>query len=388
MSSDELRARLAARRTELVGRRLVVLAGGSSAERAVSLNSGRSVAAALLAAGHNVVLAEVPAEAPLMLQASPLDGAALPAAEVTGLALLGSSPQSKQVSAGDAPPVVISMLHGSDGENGTWQGLLQLLGLPHTSAGVKGSAVAMDKVLTKRLLEQLGVPTPRWAALAGKEVRHVAAARVQLCAKTDGFSLEMDPEAAVRLLDAQLELVAKPVSEGSSVGLLMFQNNDQGWVEATRHFTQFGDLLVEERIRGRELTLSIIGCGADATALPLIEIRPGDGVYDYEHKYTAGASQYICPAELDAQLAARIAADGLAIYRALELEPGARLDVLLDSAGNYYFLEANTLPGFTPTSLLPKAAQAAGISYVELLELLVLCGLERWEAAQGRRVDG
>jgi D-alanine-D-alanine ligase len=146
-------------------------------------------------------------------------------------------------------------------------------------------------------------------------------------------------------------------------------------------------MLVEERIHGRELTAGVIGPSREAVALPLVEIAPKQGFYDYTAKYTAGQSVYTCPAQIDAAATALIQRHALALYRELDLEPYARIDCLLDAAGRPWFLEANTLPGFTALSLLPQAAKAAGIEFGELLELLMLCALERHEA-QGRMRDG
>lgn len=359
MSLEALRSRLAARRAELHARRVLVLAGGSSAEREVSLSSGRAVAAALLDGDYRAALAEVAADSPLMLQLA--DGAQ----SLLALADGRSGVPAADPGGGQPVPIIVSMLHGTEGENGTWQGLLELLGLPHTSAGVKGSAVAMDKVLSKRLFESLGVPTPRWSVL-----------------------VEGSPAGFGHTLAGVHDLVAKPISEGSSVGLMFFSNTVEGWEQAQAQLAEFGSLLIEQRITGRELTLSIIGNPDEATALPLVEIRPRSGVYDYDSKYTTGASEYICPAEMDWLIAEEIQDLGLQVYLELDLAPCARFDLMLDAQGKFYFLEANTLPGFTPTSLLPKAAQAAGIGYSELLELLMLCGLERWERGFGYKRGG
>jgi D-alanine--D-alanine ligase len=367
VSLDALRRRTASRKTELQSRRIIVLAGGSSSEREVSLNSGLSVVAALQKSGYHAQLAEIDAKHPLLLRA---EAGSEDLLELTALCDTAQSGSDDVWSA--RPPLIVSMLHGSHGENGSWQGLLELLDLPHTSAGVKGSAVAMDKVISKRLFESLGVPTPSWTVLSSSasENSDQDAWRGQTSSKSLKAS----------------RLVGKPVSEGSSVGLLIFDNTPAGWEEARRHSRRHGELLVEEHISGRELTIAVLGPSGEASALPLVEIRPAGDVYDYEHKYTAGASEYICPADIDPRAAELIVEDSLLIYRSLSLEPCARMDLLLDQQGQWYFLEANTLPGFTQTSLLPKAAQAAGLTYTELIELLMLCALERWEGSRVREV--
>jgi D-alanine-D-alanine ligase len=331
---------------------VVVLAGGSSAEREVSLRSGEAVHAAAAQQGLAAELALVPMAAPLALGRLQA-GAAL-------RATAGSQHPVDVLSAAmtaSRPPIVFTTLHGAAGENGTWQGLLELLNVPYVSCGVRGSAVAMDKLLTKRIASQLGIRTPRWWVVRrGREHPRV-------------------PEYIT-------ELVVKPVAEGSSVGVCMTENSDTGWTAVAELSRQYDPLLVEQRIRGRELTLAVIGHAQDPIVLPLIEIKPRRGFYDYERKYTAGASDYECPAEVDPAVAGQIASDALKLYSELDLGPMSRFDILLDTEGRSWFLEVNTLPGFTETSLVPKAASAAGIDFDELLQLLMLCAVERWEGRQ------
>jgi D-alanine-D-alanine ligase len=349
---------LAARRTELLSHRVVVLAGGSSAEREVSLRSGNAVAGAASGQGYVTQFASVPASSPLALTEPPLPaglptGGAAPEMQPLPLVVLEAAAHAQRV------PVVLTTLHGADGENGTWQGLLELLNVPYVSAGVRGSAVAMDKLLTKRLCAQMGIPTPPWwIERRGKSCR-----------------ASVPPDVT--------DLVAKPVAEGSSVGVRMVTNDDAGWAEVAALSRRFDPLLIEQRIEGRELTQAVIGHWYEPAVLPLIEIKPREGFYDYDNKYTAGASEYVCPAAVDAAAADRISAGALTLYAELDLDPMARFDVILDRSGTPWFLEVNTLPGFTETSLLPKAARAAGVEFGELLEMLMLCALERWESKQG-----
>jgi D-alanine-D-alanine ligase len=249
-------------------------------------------------------------------------------------------------------------MHGAHGENGAWQGLLELLDVPFVSAGVKGSALGMDKIVTKRLFEQLGIPTPAWwIERRGQSCRSAIPVEVA-------------------------RLVAKPVAEGSSVGVEMAANDAAGWETIAQLNARFDPLLIEQRIDGRELTAALIGPSSEALALPLVEIKPGEDFYSYEAKY-GGVSNYECPAEIDGESARQIQAYAETVYREFELGPFARIDVLLDAQGQPWFLEANTLPGFTEHSLLPMAARAAGIEMGELLELLMLFALERWEGQHG-----
>jgi D-alanine-D-alanine ligase len=348
---------------------VVVLAGGGSSEREVSLVSGEAVARQLARLGYGAQMLELGADDISISRLLQPGAQTVPALD-TGAALQGRALSAE--SGGESPALfermrgvdlVFTTMHGARGENGAWQGLLELLGAPYVSAGVKGSAVAMDKLLAKYIMERLGVPTPRyWLALPGLGCRGEVPADVT-------------------------ELVAKPVDQGSSVGIEMVANDDAGWARIAEQVSRFGRMLVEERIHGRELTAGVIGPSREAVALPLVEIAPQHGFYDYIAKYTAGQSEYTCPAQIDAAAAALIQRHALTIYRELDLEPYARLDCLLDAAGQPWFLEANTLPGFTALSLLPRAAQAAGIEFGELLELLMLCALERHEL-QGRLRHG
>jgi D-alanine-D-alanine ligase len=362
LSLDALRGRLAQRRDVIRQLNVVVLAGGGSSEREVSLISGEAVARELAGLGCHARLLELgPDDISIsrMLQpAAPTDAAATPDA-----AALEAIAQAEQGGAGLAlfeqvrgVDMVFTTMHGARGENGAWQGLLELLGVPYVSAGVKGSAVAMDKLLAKYIMERLGVPTPRyWLARPGLACRADVPVEVT-------------------------ELVAKPVDQGSSVGIAMVGNDDAGWAEIATLTQRFGRMLVEERIHGRELTAGVIGHGDEAFALPLVEITPKRGFYDYTAKYTAGSSEYTCPAQVSATTTALVQRHALAVYRELDLAPYARIDCLLDVLGQPWFLEANTLPGFTALSLLPRSAKAAGISFGELLELLMLCAIERDEA--------
>jgi len=357
LSLIELRARLEQRRRELRTLRVAVLAGGGSSEREVSLRSGAAVLAALQSAGYDATLLQLGTDN-LSLEAAQDTAAQLPSASGTGgtavQTLAKTTPtDASAIAAIRSAGVVFTMLHGSLGENGAWQGVLELAGVPYVSAGVKGSALAMDKVVSKRLFEQLGVPTPRWWTIS-------------------------KAEPTPQVPESITELVAKPATEGSSVGIAMVENNAAGWERIAALAAQFDPLLVEERIRGRELTVGVIGTTDDPVALPIVEILAGNEFYDYDAKY-AGISKYECPAQVDADIAQRISEQALLMYRAFDLGPYARVDCLLSEDGTPYFLEANTLPGFTQHSLLPMAARAAGIEMDELLELLMLCAIERRE---------
>lgn len=364
MSLQALRARLEKRRAGLRAMPVAVVAGGGSSEREVSLVSGSAVADALAHAGYSAHLLPVS-----------LDDVSIDCALAGGGAERALPPGAEKAAAEPQPAggemalwdpgalvsrlrdsgVVFTTMHGSRGENGAWQGLLELIGVPYVSAGVKGSALGMDKLISKYVFERLGVPTPRfWVARGGTRVRQ-----------------DVPPEIA--------ELVAKPTDQGSSVGIEMVSNDEAGWRRVEELLLQYDPLLIEERIHGRELTAAVIGHSTEPMALPLVEIKPKRGFYDYQAKYTAGQSEYVCPADVPESLVVRVQGHAKTVYREFDLEPYARIDLLLDEQGAPWFLEANTLPGFTPLSLLPRAARAAGIEFGELLELLMLCAVERAE---------
>jgi D-alanine-D-alanine ligase len=292
--------------------KVAVLYGGRSAEREVSLMSGSGVLAALKSKG--------------------VDAHGFDPAE---------RPMDDLLREGFAR--VFIALHGRFGEDGTVQGALELLGLPYTGSGVMASAIAMDKVYTKRIWTTHGLPTPGFAlARSGEDVRAAA--------KRFG-----------------LPLAVKPSREGSTIGFTKVVSEDQcdaAYGIARRHDD---DVLCEQFVDGRELTIAILGSGAAARALPVIEIVAPAGNYDYQNKYFRDDTRYVCPAELPDALSARIREIALESFHALGCEGWARADVMLRRADSEPFLlEINTSPGMTGHSLVPMAAKAEGISYEDL----------------------
>jgi D-alanine-D-alanine ligase len=242
---------------------------------------------------------------------------------------------------------VFIALHGTYGEDGTVQSELESLSVPYTGCGVEASRVAFDKVLTKQRLVSAGVPT----------ARHVVVS---------------DPS-AVWPEGWNPPVVVKPVRQGSSVGL-RFVDQKTAWSEALRECLRHDtEALVEERIVGREVTIGIL----DGQALPVVEVRPKSGAYDYRSKYTAGETEYLCPAPFDSGVTSRLQAAGLAAFHAVDGRDYARVDVMVNSQGEPFVLEVNTLPGMTETSLLPKAAAAAGFSFPDLCRRMVELALAR-----------
>jgi len=306
---------------------VAVIAGGASSERQVSLTSGESVAQALDQARFEVRRYDPPVDlARLVAEAGELD-------------------------------VALVMLHGRGGEDGAMQGLLDLLGVPYQCAGVLGCALAMMKPFAKELYRLAGIPVAKDVVLSRGQAGAVDMAR--------GLGLPV---------------VVKPASEGSSFGVALVTRGAElaGAIEAAFRLDRV--VLVEELIQGREVTCGVIG-NQDPQPLPLVEIIPGDkyNFFDFEAKYTPGASREVCPAPLDEQATRQIQELGVKAHEALGLMGYSRSDFILKEDGPV-ILETNTIPGMTPTSLLPQAAAAAGMEMPAFLERLIALALERRQA--------
>jgi D-alanine-D-alanine ligase len=242
---------------------------------------------------------------------------------------------------------VFLALHGTYGEDGTVQSELEKLGVPYTGCAPEASRVGFDKFLTKERLVAAGVPSPRY-----------------LLIDSPGASWPMGWNPPV---------VLKPLRQGSSVGL-QFVERVADWSKALTEVLRYdSQVLMEERISGRETTVGILG----EQALPLVEVRPKTGIYDYQTKYTPGTTDYLCPAPFDEETTVRIQAAGLAAFQAIGGRDYARVDIIVRPEGEPVVLEVNTLPGMTETSLLPKAAAAAGLSYAALCQRMMHLALER-----------
>jgi len=292
---------------------IVVMLGGPSAEREVSLRSGAGVAKALRSLGHHIT------------EVDPKDGSfVLP----------------KKTDA------VFLALHGTFGEDGVVQQELEKLGVPYTGCDSEASRVAFDKVLTKQRCIEAGIPTAKFVVV--------------------------DSEKTPWPMGWQPPVVVKPVRQGSSVGL-QFVERVADWSDALREaFRYDSQLLAEEKIIGRETTVGIL---ADQ-ALPVVEVRPKSGGYDYRNKYTAGNTDYFCPADFDAATTRAIQQAALGAFRAIGGRDYSRVDVMVRATGEPIVLEVNTLPGMTETSLFPKAAAAAGMSYAELCQKMIQLALQ------------
>jgi len=307
-------------------RNIVLLAGGSSGEREVSLNSGENAAAALRAFGHQVI------------ELDPIDPAFI-------TALVGLEPD-----------VVFIALHGHGGEDGQIQGLLELLHIPYTGSGVLASALAMDKQKSKVFYRNAGIQTPDYIAVS---------------------------EAQTGLLAAQdfvgrygLPCVVKPAAEGSSIGITIVRTIDELPSALDRGFAVSKTLLVERFIAGTEVTVAVIG-NEELQALPVIEIVPlVSDFYDYEAKYADGGSDHIIPARLSSQMLSYIQSQAMLAHRVLGCSGMSRSDFIVDALGTAWIFETNTIPGMTATSLLPDSARHAGIEAGDLYTRIVEWGIE------------
>ena len=293
-----------------------VLFGGRSAEREVSLMSGSGVLAALQSQG---------------IDAHGFDPAQRSIAEL----------------AAEKFDRVFIALHGRYGEDGTLQGALEQLGIPYTGSGVMASAIGMDKIMSKRIWLSHGLPTPRFAKL---DAQHTSDENLQKV-----------------LAELGLPLMLKAPHEGSSIGIKKV-TEAAALRSSFDHCAKYDDeVLAEEFVSGRELTVPVLGRGRDAYALPIVEIRAPQGDYNFQNKYYSDETQYLCPAPLDEALTKRIQAIAVQAFNALGASGWARLDFMLRMADNEPFLlEINTSPGMTSHSLVPMAAKAAGKSYEEL----------------------
>jgi D-alanine-D-alanine ligase len=293
---------------------IALMLGGFSAEREVSLKTGAAAAKALRSLGHTVH------------ELDPKDDAWMLA---------------------PGTDVVFLALHGTYGEDGQVQARLEKLGVPYTGCGVEASRIAFDKVITKQRCVEAGVPTAKF--------------------------MVFDAPGATWPMGWQPPVVLKPVRQGSSVGLQFVDrvvDFAAALTEALRHDTQ---VLMEERIVGRETTVAIL----DGQALPVVEVRPKEGTYDYTNKYTAGRTEYFCPAPFEPQVTAAIQKAALGAFNAVGGRDYARVDVMVRANGEPVVLEVNTLPGMTETSLLPKAAAAAGIEYAQLCQRMLDLAMKR-----------
>lgn len=290
--------------------RIGVLLGGDSAERKISLKSGRAVRKALEEMGYETRAIDPSRRADLLST--------------------------------DVIDVAFVALHGRGGEDGVLQAILDQKKIPYTGSGPRGCRLSFDKVKAKAILRKKGIPTADYAVIDGRNWM-------------------------ARLKRLGEPIFIKPVDDGSSIGVFAVDDLQKSANMIKTALRKYGRLLAERKISGREFTVAVL----DGKALPVIELRPERSFYDYKAKYTKGLCNYLVPAPIDPKLAKRMQAIALDVHRALELEDVSRVDIMTDERGDPYVLEANAIPGLTEMSLLPKAARQSGISFGRLCEMLL-----------------
>ena len=307
--------------------RVAVLKGGGSLERQVSLRSGAQVEDALERLGHDVVAIDVGHDLVKRLRA-------------------------------EAPDVAFVAMHGRDGEDGTVQELLEILGIPYTASGVSACMRCADKVLSKHAMLDAGLPTPDFYSFTETAFKELGAAD------------------ALGTIEERLEfpIVVKPADQGSALGIRFARSPDDVPAALVAAFSYSQKVVLERHVHGRELAVSVLG----DDALPVVEAVPREeDFYDFAARYTIGRTEFVCPAELGEGLTERAQELALEVFRLLGCRGFARVDLMLEEAtGELYVLEVNAVPGLTETSLLPQAADAAGIDFDRLIERIVELALE------------
>ena len=315
----------------LAGKKIGVLCGGESEEREVSLKSGQAIYNALKEEGLDVVKIDVDGKVLKKIEREEID-------------------------------VAVLALHGGWGEDGTIQAVCKLMGIPFTSPDVLGSALALNKVIAKKIFKSEDIPTPPWKVISQDEITKEG--------YLDRFVKKLKEEFG-------LPVVLKPALQGSSVGLKVVKEK-MNLKSLIKESMKYGKcLLVEKYFRATEVTVGILGLGSDLEPLPVVEIVPKRGVYDFRSKYTQGETEYIVPARLPKKIYEKAQLLALRAFKALNLDIVARIDMLIGEDRNLYVLEANTNPGMTETSLLPKAALAAGYQFPELLRRMIELAIKR-----------
>lgn len=307
--------------------KILVLMGGYSEEREVSLRSGGAVLKALLNLGYNA----------------------------QGLDLNGDS--WKEITDIN-PDLVFVALHGKYGEDGTVQGMLEIMGIPYTGSGVVANAIGINKILTKKILSFEGIPTSPFMIIKKKQF------------------ISDDQNVAPIIEKIGLPMVIKAATQGSSIGTYIVHDQSNVLASMESAFSYDNEILIEKFIDGIEVTSTVIG-NETTEVLPLIEITSENEFYDFESKYTPGMCSHIIPARVDQSIQAKVAEISQRVYKALDCGGYARVDFIIDRSGNPFVLEINTIPGMTEMSLVPDAARAAGISFEELVERIVKMGLSK-----------
>ena len=342
---------------------IVVLAGGTSTERDISIVSGTGICKALRSKGHHAILVDIFCGTENVDWEDPFPE--VYDVEAAATAMVSANGQVKQMAAErksfwgpnvlalcDKAEMVFLGLHGMNGEDGRVQATFDLMGIPYTGAGYLSSGLAMNKMLTKTLFMSGGIPTPRSVALRAGDP-----------------ALGQTPEE----LGFTYPLVVKTCCGGSSVGVYIVHDEKEYEAALKDGFSYENTLLVEDYIEGEEYTVAVVA----GTAYPIVKISPIAGFYDYKNKYTAGSTIETCPAPLSEEQTRRMQETAVAAARVLGIDEYCRLDFMMDQTGDIYCLEANTLPGMTPTSLIPQEAAALGMDYPSLCEELIRVSIKK-----------
>ncbi len=336
--------------------KVLLLAGGDSSERKVSLDSGRAMYEAVKKLGYEAHVMD-PATGQSLLDS---DGNyLLEEAEKTDFREVAVDANMLPLELAKGEPsevdVVLICLHGGAGENGTIQCLLDLAGILYTGSSMRASAIAMDKAVTKRLAQSVKIPTAEYELVRVDQ--------------------EGKPDKSIAKLKGQfsLPLIVKPNDGGSTVGLTKLESWE-GFEKALADAAEeSSEVLIERYVQGRELTVAVL----DSEALPVVEIKPKKGLYDYEAKYTKGMSEYIVPAEIPRDVTEKLKRDAVTLYNLIGCEGLVRVDFMFDEDYDYFFLELNTLPGMTELSLSPMAAKEAGMEFHELIDRILKSALNK-----------
>lgn len=330
---------------------IAVLCGGSSGERNISLKSGRAVLGALKEKGHNVIAIDPALDQECKFD---LENIEIPTEPPTRDELL-RFPASNYIGAISSNylenvDVCFNLVHGIWGEDGHLTSLLDIKGLKYTGSGLRGSAIAMDKNLSKRLFQAAGIMTPEWVLI-------------------DPDSADDDKLIKEIRREFGRELVIKPSDQGSALGMTIIKDGNLDDIHsAIKLASDFTDrILIEQYIPGRELTVAVVG----DDIYPVVEIKPLEGFYDYQNKYTKGKTEYICPADIPPDVTEFVQNTAETAHRVLGLQGYSRIDFRLSEDLIPYCLEANTIPGFTELSLLPMSAKEGGLEFPELCEKIV-----------------
>jgi len=316
--------------------KIAVLMGGRSLEREVSLASGRRVCDALEAAGYKVLALDVTADLVATLRS-------------------------------ERPDAAYIALHGKYGEDGTIQELLEFLGIPYTGPAVVACALSWDKSVTKHLLTEKGIPTPSWVTLTADAFKEMGAAT----------ALDLIPEAV-----GGFPVAVKPGRQGSALGFRRVDSADELADALLSALSYDTSAIVEGWIEGTELAVSVLGEGEDALVLPAVEIVPSGELYDFSARVTPGEAEFFAPARITPEAAKAAAEVACAVHNALGCRDVSRVDMMLDAEGNPFVLESNSSPGMTETSLLPMAAEAADMTFQDVVSRLIEAALSRGDSGK------